>query len=355
MNALNKIGYKNSYSNYIKDNNLDDFTIGRIVNQQKERYQVFTEDGIFSAEITGNLRYSSQSKSDFPVVGDWVFLIGYDDLFLIQSILPRQTILERKAIDSDGEVQVIASNIDVTLIIQSFDNDFNINRLERYVTVANAGNIRPVIIFNKSDLISQEEINSRIKDVKNRIHDVEIIVSNTIEESGVSDIIKLIEPTKTYCFLGSSGVGKSSIINQLAGKEKFKTNEISDSTNKGKHTTTHRELILLEKGGIVIDTPGMRELGIIDSEAGLEQTFDAIIKLSKECKYQNCTHTNEPGCAVILAVENEEIDFLALENYKKLERESNHFKASKLEKRKKDKEFGKMVKEVMKEKRKNKF
>lgn len=355
MNTLHKFGFDNSYILHIQQNKLDDFTIGRVVNQQKERYLVQTETGIFPAEITGNLRFSANSTADFPVIGDWVLLIGYDELFLIQSILPRKTILERKSIDAEAETQVIAANIDVALIVQSLDHDFNINRIDRYITIAYGGNIHPVIVLNKTDLLTVDELNSKILAIKVRHEKIEIIVANTVTENGLDELKEILEAGKTFCFLGSSGVGKSSIINALLGHTLLKTREISNSTSKGKHTTTHREMIVLENGSLVIDTPGMRELGIASSGDGLEQTFDRIFELSQLCKFPDCSHSSEPGCAVQMAIEQGELDAQAFGNFMKLQRESNRFNISKAEKRKKDKEFGKMAREVMKVKKKTKF
>lgn len=355
MNTLQKLGYTTTHNNFIKENKLTEFTVGRIINQQKERYLVHVENGIFPAEVTGNLRFSSNSKSDFPVVGDWVLLIDYDESFLIQQVLPRNTILERKAVNADGESQIIASNIDVALIVQSLDHNFNLNRLERYVAVSHAGNIKPIIILNKSDLLTEAELNEKIKAVNSRIKNIEVILSNAISAEGIIPVKKALKASLTYCFIGSSGVGKSSLINLLAGNEILKVNEISESTNKGKHTTTHKELFVLKDGSIVIDTPGMRELGMIDSQSGLEQTFDNIYEFSNNCKFPNCTHTNEPGCAVLDAIENGSLDLAVYENFKKLEREAKYYSASKLEKRKRDKEFGKMAREVMKVKKKTKY
>ena len=174
-------------------------------------------------------------------------------------------------------------------------------------------------------------------------------------EDGIKSLNAFLEKGKTYCLIGSSGVGKSSIINSLLGGEIIKTNEISDSTNKGKHTTTYRELILLKNGSILIDTPGMREIGLTDDIEGISKTFQDIEELVKECKYNNCTHTDEPGCALLAAIDSGTIDHKSFDNFKKLLRESEHFQSSVAEKRKKDKEFGKMIKQVKEVRKKNKF
>lgn len=303
MNTLQNLGFPESYNTFIKENNLDNFSVGRIVNQQKERYLVFTESGIFPAEITGNLRYSAKEKADFPVVGDWVLLIPYDEMVLIHQVLPRNTILKRKSASSQSEEQIIAANIDVALVVQSLDNDFNLNRLDRYITIAVAGKIQPLVVLNKTDLVSEEECNHFVALLRKRHAKILIVKTNTVSRDGCSALQQVIEPGKTYCFIGSSGVGKSTLINALSGNNALKTNAISAATKKGKHTTTHKALFLLPNNGIVIDTPGMREVGIADDENGIQQTFTSIVELAKQCKFPDCRHEQEPGCAVREALE----------------------------------------------------
>lgn len=354
MKNLNALGYQSAYNDYIISNKLNDFVIGRIVKQHKERYEVQITDGIFWAEITGNLKFSAKSQSDFPVVGDWVAMIDYDNLFLIHHILPRFSILQRKEVQSYGEVQPIASNIDFAFLVQAVDRDFNINRLERYLIICNTSKVKPVILLTKIDLIDESRINHIIESIKARIKSIPVFPISNQTSDGYSALQTFIEAGKTYCMLGSSGVGKSTLLNNLSGKSIMKTDAISRSSNKGKHVTSHRELIILDNGGILIDNPGMREVGIADTSSGLETTFDEIIKLSSECKFKDCTHTNEIGCAVIKAVSKEEIDQVSYENYLKMGREKTHFESTVAERKKKDKQLGKIIKEYKKT-NKNKY
>jgi ribosome biogenesis GTPase len=209
--------------------------------------------------------------------------------------------------------------------------------------------------LTKTDLINNQKITEITDSIKQRINDIEVFAISNETQVGYEALKVTIEKGKTYCMLGSSGVGKSTLLNNLSGRTLMKTDSISQSTNKGRHITSHRELIVLESGGILVDNPGMREVGIADTSSGLETTFDRIIRLSLNCKFKDCTHTNEIGCSVIEAVEKGEIDKKSYENYLKMEREKAHFESTIEERRKKDKEFGKVIKNYKKDMKKNKF
>jgi ribosome biogenesis GTPase len=347
---LEELGYNDKLEKSRMENNLQDFEIGRVISEHKERYTVKTDKGEFEAEITGLLRFTSKSREDFPAVGDWVALTIHDsDFSIIHGILPRYSVISRQAVGKFGEIQIIATNIDYALLIQAADRDFNINRLERYLTICNSSNISPVIILTKTDLIDERQISEIMENITSRIKDVPVIAISNESGAGYEQIHAIIEKSKTYCMLGSSGVGKSTLMNNLSGKSFMRTGSISTSTNKGRHITSHRELIILENGGILIDNPGMREVGIVDSTSGLAITFDLIMQYSKNCRFKDCTHTNEAGCSVIEAVENAEIDSASYENYLKMQREKEHFESTVVERRKKDKDFGKMLKNYKKD------
>lgn len=333
----------------VSQENLDGFQIGRVIAEHKERYIVRTETSDVEAEITGNLRFSAESREDFPAVGDWVELMAYDaDFGIIHKILPRFSMISRQAVGHFGEIQIIAVNIDYAFLVQASDRDFNINRLERYLTICYSSKVKPIIVLTKTDLIDEERKNEIVKSVKKRVPDAAVIAVSNETQDGYEALYKVIESGKTYCMLGSSGVGKSTLLNNLSGKSLMKTDAISTSTNKGRHITTHRELIVLENGGIIIDNPGMREVGIVDNSRGLETTFDKIFELAEECKYRDCTHSGENGCAVIEAVESGDIDRNSYENYLKMEKEKSHFESTVSERKQKEKQFGKMVKNYKK-------
>lgn len=347
--TLDDLGYDIELEKYRQSQNLDVFEVGRIISEHKERYVVKTDKREYDGEIIGNLRFTAHHRSDFPAVGDWVAISEYDnDKVLIHSVFPRKTIIERQAVGKQGEKQIIATNIDYALIVQAVDRDFNINRIERYLTICNTSNVNPIIVLNKIDLITDNELSILVHKVQERIKKVPIIPISNESQKGLIKLKESIEKGKTYCLLGSSGVGKSTLLNNLSGRELMKTNTISTSTNKGRHVTSHRELIILENGGILIDNPGMREVGIADSKEGLEITFNEIIELSKDCKFKDCTHTTEVGCAVLKALENCVIDKSSYENFLKMEREKEHFESTIAEKRKKDKDFGRMIKNYKK-------
>lgn len=353
---LDDLGYNDKIEKSRIENNLEDFDIGRVISEHKERYIVKTEKGEFEAEITGNLRFSAKGREDFPAVGDWVALTIYDSGFsIIHGILPRFSIISRQSVSQFGEVQIIATNIDYAFLIQAVDRDFNINRLERYLTICYSSDVSPIIVLSKTDLIDEQRINGILNDIKLRIKNVPVTAISNETQNGYEAIKKTIEKGKTYCMLGSSGVGKSTLLNNLSGRTIMRTNTISQSTNKGRHVTSHRELIILENGGILVDNPGMREVGIADTTSGLEITFDKIVSLSQNCKFKDCTHTRETGCSILEAVEKGDIDKNSYGNYLKLEREKAHFELTVVEKRKKDKELGKIIKNYKKGMNKNKY
>lgn len=347
--TLKKLGFTQDLEQYLTENELNEFVIGRIISEQKERYKVITESGMISAEITGNLRFTATSREDFPAAGDWVAMTVYEDNFaIIHRILPRKSIIARKAVGKPGEKQIIAVNVDSAFLVQAVDQDFNVNRLERYITICYDSGIDPVIVLTKIDLITKTELENIIKQISGRHAEIPVIAVNNLTGEGIEAIKNKIIPGKTYCLLGSSGVGKSTLINNLVGNEKMTTGAISNSTGKGKHVTTYRELVVLENGGILIDNPGMREVGIADADVGIQQTFDAIHLLSEQCKFSDCSHTGESGCAVKNAVENGELNQDYYHNYLRILKEKEFFEASAAERKRKEKGLSKIIKHYKK-------
>lgn len=351
---LEDIGYDPLFEKYRTDNNLASFDVGRITLEHRERYIVKTTDGEYEAEITGNMRFTAKGREDFPAVGDWVAITTYDsDFAIIHQIFPRYSIIKRQAIAQFGGVQIIATNIDYAFLVQAADRDFNINRLERYITICNTSRVKPIIVLSKTDLISKPQIEGIVREINLRIKNIPIIAISSETMDGYNALSAVIEKGKTYCLLGSSGVGKSTLLNRLSGSNTMKTSHISHSTSKGRHVTSHRELIMLESGGVLIDNPGMREVGIADTDNGLEMTFDIILQFSEKCKFKNCTHTHESGCAVIEAVNTGDIDKASYNNFLRMEKEKHHFESTLGEKRKKDKELSKVLKNYKKDMKRN--
>lgn len=355
MYNLKQLGFDHFFRAYIDIPEYSSYNIGRISAEHKERYWIISEEGELEGEITGNMRFTASSRNDFPAVGDWVTYTTYEDnKVIIHHILPRKTILERQAIGRQGESQIIATNIDTAFIVMGVDRDFNLNRAERYIALSKAAKVEPILVCNKSDLLSASEITNLLSKLKQRLSNITVVAINCLNEANISPLKEYLAPSKTYCLLGSSGVGKSSILNLLSGQKQMLTSHISNSNQKGRHTTTHRELFVMPQGGIIIDNPGMREVGVTDTADGIEQTFDQITDLTKACKFKNCTHTTEKGCAIIKAVDDGQLSIESYQNFLKLERERKHYQSSVAEKRTKDKAFGKMIKNYKNTKRKPK-
>jgi len=353
---LTDLGFTETLSEYIKENNLSEFSAGRVTQEHRERYVVSDGENEYDAEITGNLRFSSSSREDFPAVGDWVMMTVYDsDQAVIHKVLPRRSMLARQAVGKFGEIQIISANIDVAFIVQAINNNFSINRLERYLTICYSSDIDPVLVICKTDLSSEEDISNAISELEKREKKVKYILLSNITLKGLDQILDFIQKGKTYCVVGSSGVGKSTLINNLLKRQVLKTGHISHSTNKGRHITEHRELFILENGGIIIDTPGMKEVGMTDNQDGIKATFQVISSLSLKCRFTDCQHINEKGCAVIEALQRGDIDQNTYDNYLKIIKEQERFTTTVAEKRKKDKVFGKLVKNYYKDKDKNNY
>jgi ribosome biogenesis GTPase / thiamine phosphate phosphatase len=345
---LSDLGYNSKLQELWIDQNPDNLEIGRIIAEHRERYLIQTVNGEFDAEITGNMRFTARNREDFPAVGDWVTLVTYEsDFAIIHKILPRFSVLKRKAAGVSGDIQIIATNIDYAFLVQAADRDFNINRLERYLTICYSARVEPIIILTKTDLADELMVSEMIGKLRGRIKEVPVLAISNETKDGFAALEKIILKGKTYCMLGSSGVGKSTLLNNLTGKTIMKTAEISQSAQRGRHITSHRELTVLENGGILIDNPGMREVGITDSAAGLETTFDMISNLAGNCKFKDCTHIHEIGCSILESLENGELDKESYENYLKMEREKSHFETTAAEKRRKEKIFGKIIKDYL--------
>lgn len=349
-------GFTNEMQNFQHQHGLEDFQVARVILEHKERYIVSCAGNEYEAELLGALRFSAESRSDFPAVGDWVAVQVYDeDKAIIHKVYPRFSTLERKAVGSKGQIQIIATNVNTALIVQSVNRDFSINRLERYVLICQQASINPVIVLSKIDLISEAELDEMVQQIEKRFPTILLVKVSSEVASGYAEIEQLIEPGKTYCLLGSSGVGKSTLLNALVGETIMVTKEISKAIDRGKHATTHRELVALKNGGFIIDNPGMREVGMASGSLNTDDLFEQIRELESECRFKDCTHTQEKGCAVLEALKSGELSEETFHNYKKLMREQAHFESDAQERKRKDKDLGKLIKQVKKRKKSDKY
>ena len=352
-NNIEKLGFDNWFKDKIEPTKSENFKIARVIAVNKNSFVVSTGQKDIYAELTGKFLFNSDSSLDLPAVGDWVYTQLFDDdsLAIINDIIPRKSLLRRKTPGKKIEYQLIAANIDMAVIMQSLDSNYNLRRLERYLVMINESNITPVIFLSKSDLQSAEEIEKKKDDIYKIIPGIKIIAFSNNNVTDIENIKTYLTPFHTYCLLGSSGVGKTTLLNNLINEDLYKTQPIREKDGRGKHTTTRRELIVMENGAIIIDNPGMRELGIISMDSGLDDTFNEIAELSDQCRFKDCTHTVEKDCAILKAVEQGRISKERYNSYMKMYKESLYNEMSYYEKRQKDKKFGKFIHTYMKNKK----
>jgi ribosome biogenesis GTPase / thiamine phosphate phosphatase len=323
--SLNMLGWSHFFESQIQSADLpQNFLIARVTAENKTNYNLACPSGDFIGEVTGKILFNAASESDLPKTGDWVAFTEMDQgKALIHHIFNRKTVVSRKAVGRTMTEQIIITNVDVLFIVQSLDNNFNISRLERYVS-ATSNDIEPIIVLNKADLCSN--LDERLAEVTGRLSNVKVIATSYVNND-LNSLQAHIVPGKTYAFVGSSGVGKSSLINRLLGENMMETGAVRDVDSKGRHTTTRRELILIPEGGILIDTPGMREFGLWSEHADLSTAFGDIAVLASRCKYSDCQHINEQHCAVKEAVDQGVLDSSHYQNYLKLKREVEYQEA----------------------------
>ena len=316
--------YKNSLSE-----NFDEKNVARVAVENRGGYLLYSEEGELEGIVQGKFMRSASSESAYPKVGDWVLIekLQGEKKAIIKSVLPRFTKISRKRAGEDVAEQIIASNVDIAFIVQGLDGDFNISRMERYVAMAKEGNCEPIILLNKSDLIDNAE--EKLIEVEKLLPGIKIFLISAKNNIGIVEVRNLITVGKSMVFVGSSGVGKSTLVNTLLGTDRQKIDELRYDDSKGKHTTTKRELIVLPTGGVLIDTPGMRELGLWASEDGLIEAFTDIEIFAKLCKFNNCDHDFDKGCAITEAVKNGDIPKDRYKSYLKLKKSLDPLKAKK--------------------------
>ena len=291
----------------------------RVTEQHHNLYKVACEDGFLQAVVSGKFAHTARAGSDFPAVGDWVMISAEHDATIIHHVLTRKSVFGRRAAGTTTEAQIIASNVDTVFICMALNEDYNLRRLERYLAIAWDSGATPVVVLTKSDLC--ENLEQRHAEVLEISLGAKVIVCSKLKQDGYNGVTNYINQGETVAFIGSSGVGKSTLINHLLGRNLLVTKEIKKD-GKGRHTTTHRQLMLLPCGGLVMDTPGIRELGTLNVD--LEKTFADIEEFAERCKFRDCSHTSEPGCAVRAALEDGSLDAARLGNYNKIQMESGY-------------------------------
>lgn len=335
----------------------DEVHLGRILQENREGYLIALEQGQVFAEPAGRLFQDQDLRSLLPSVGDWVMLtIPRDqEIGVVQQTLPRISALVRKMPGKREKVQVIAANVDRVFIITSLDNGLNMRKLERFLVAVTSGGARPVILLSKTDLLEQEQVEDFTRSAVEGAMDVQVIAYSAVSGQGIQEIRGLLEPFSTVCFVGSSGVGKSTLLNVLAGSDLAATGQVREIDSKGRHTTTHREIFFLPCGSMILDTPGIRELALWEAGAGIEETFHDVLELAGECRFSNCSHLHEPECGVLGALASGQLSRERYESFLKLSREATSsadrkdFKSREAQK-KKERKLSVQIRKYMKSK-----
>jgi len=345
---LSDLGFDPWFEAHAAACGLDGCGFARISAVDRGAYLIHTGDREIPAQLAGKLVHQITQPADLPCVGDWATAHTYNDgvAALIHKVFPRKTFLRRKAPGEAHAFQMIAANIDVAFLVQSCHFDFNPRRLDRYLVMAADGHVEPIIVLTKTDLITQDALEQKLSIIR-AITAARVIALSSVNGIGCEALQQTLAPGRTYCLLGSSGVGKTTLVNRLVGHEAFAARAVS-GTGEGTHTTTRRQLIVLGQGAMLIDTPGMRELGVAGADEGISTGFEDISRLAENCRFVDCSHGREPGCAVRAALEEGALDAARYANYVKLKKESEYYAMSSLEKREKDKSFGRFIKSVKK-------
>ena len=352
MMKLSDIGFDEWFQAHASDLRKEGRDIARISAVDRSSYLIRNQTMEVPAQLAGKFYFQLESSTELPCVGDWVTVQYHtnDTAAVIHEVFPRKTFLRRKSAGEKVDFQMIAANMDVAFIVQSCYFDFNVRRMDRYLVMAADGGVEPVVVLTKTALISPEELEQKLTDIASSTITAKVLTLSNITGVGFDEFQQELVPGRTYCLIGSSGVGKTTLLNRLIGHDAFDTKAVS-GTGEGIHTTSRRQLIVLNQGSMLIDTPGMRELGLLAASEGVNQGFEDIIQLSLDCRYPNCGHKHEPGCAVQAAVKCGTLTEDRYSSYIKLQKESDYHELSYRDKRKKDRTFGRFIKSAKKQKK----
>lgn len=323
METLIRLGWDDQLREEFEPHRAAGLVPGRVAVQHRGAWDVIAAEGELRTDVAGRLRHEAAENAELPVVGDWVAVAARPDETggTIQAVLPRRTKFSRKSTLQAAEEQVLVANVDVVFVVTSLNEDLNLRRLERYLTLAWESGASPVIVLTKADLVDDPA--PLMAAVESIAYGVPVIPTSTVTRAGLDAVRDILPTGVTGALLGSSGVGKSTLVNTLVGEERLFTQEIRDD-GKGRHTTTRRELIVLPEAGLIVDTPGMRELQLWEADEGLEEAFDDVAALFADCRFSDCAHDTEPGCAVRAALDEGTLSRERWESYRKLERELEH-------------------------------
>jgi ribosome biogenesis GTPase len=321
---LETYGWDGFFAEAFEPYAAEGFEAGRVFLQHNRALLLYTAAGELQAETTGRLRFHARGAEDLPAVGDWVAFrrVAGEGKAKIHEILPRRSKFSRRAAGSETLEQIVAANVDTVFLVTGLDDDYNPRRIERYLIMAWESGAEPVVVLNKADLI--EEVEGRRLEIERVAPGVPVLALSAKRGVGVEQLLTYMGRGRTVALMGSSGTGKSTITNRLLGAEVQRTQEVRLADARGRHTTTHRELFVLPGGGLVLDTPGMRELQLLVSEKGLRETFEEIEGVAARCRFTNCGHEGEPGCAVRAALDAGELDAGRYQNYRKMQDEMRH-------------------------------
>jgi len=349
MNGLDAIGYSPAWAEALERHDAGAGLVpARVAEEHRGQLVCWTASGALRAEVSGRLRYEAQGAEELPGVGDWVALSPPADGSgaVVHHVLPRRTALVRKAPGRPTEGQLLAANVDVVFLVTSANLEFRPRRIERALALVREGGAQAVVVVSKRDLA--EDLPGFLARAEAAAPGVPVAAVSALMGDGLPSLSRFLEPGRTIALLGSSGVGKSTLVNRLAGEEILATRGIRDDDDRGRHTTTHRQLVVLPSGGVLVDTPGLREIGLFEDGSGVAEAFPDIAALAEECRFRDCAHRGEPGCAITTALDDGRLELGRLESYHKLAREaahaaSRHSKRARHERRKRMKKFAKTI------------